>query len=72
MVHVEAIRISLLWIRAYVNRLVGGGELARTVDANTCVAQRAHDQGHVRRVWGIGATLGVEGEIVAWLSDMFS
>ena len=63
------IMISLLWLRAFLARLVGTGELGRTIDT------RVWMQGPTLRItcdaspWGLGATLEVEGRFEAYLTD---
>ena len=70
-IHVKRIKTALMWIRAYVRRLVGSGELARTVDANTWFGECTIKITCDASPWGIGATLEVEGVLVAWLADTF-
>jgi hypothetical protein len=71
LVHVVRFKSAVLWMRAFLRRLVGGGELSRTVDAVV-----GHSPPSVRFTcdaspWGLGAVLEISGRITAWLSDEF-
>ena len=68
-VETSRVLVSLAWLRAFLQRAVGVGELGRTVDT------RIWMQGPTLRItcdaspWGLGAVLEVAGSPAAYLED---
>jgi len=64
--------VALWWLRAFLAKAVGAGELGRTIDT------RVWMQGPTLRIacnaspWGLGAVLEVRGVVVAYLEDKIS
>ena len=63
---------SLLWINAFLARLVGSGELGRTVDSRCWGAGPCIPLTCDASPWGLGAILEVDDVIVAYLFDEIS
>eukprot|EP00972_Heterocapsa_arctica_P052556 7731794-Heterocapsa_arctica.AAC.1 len=58
-------------MRAFLRRLIGCGEISRTVEAfvwhGPCTIRITCDASP----WGVGAILEINGQLTAWIADEF-
>jgi len=65
------VETALRWIKAYLLKLVGTGELGRTIEAQSWMGACAIKITCDASPWGLGAVLETDGVVQEWLADVF-
>lgn len=68
-IETSRIRTSLLWLRAFLRRRIGTGELGRSVDVETYYGREKVRITTDASPWGLGGTLEVSGRVMAFFAD---